>query len=61
MHNRSVGGQPRTGPITGSRTFRHPILVDNRGRVLSAMGFYYEGVWSYERLANMLPEDYVPD
>lgn len=61
MRSRIIGGQPRTGTVTGLRPFRPPILVDNRGRVLSVMGFYYEGMWSYERLANMLPEDYVPE
>jgi hypothetical protein len=26
--------------------------------MLTPIGVYYDGVWAYERLANMLPEDY---
>lgn len=59
--NRIVGGQPRDGTVSGLRLFKPPILVDYRGRLLTPMAAYYDGIWSFERLANMLPEDYKPE
>jgi hypothetical protein len=60
--NRIVTGQLKDMTVAGIRPVKpfRPILVDYRGRLLTAMSFYYDGMWSYERLANMLPEDYVP-
>ncbi|MFY7840382.1 MAG: carboxypeptidase-like regulatory domain-containing protein [Lacibacter sp.] len=61
--NRIIAGQLRDITVSGVRPVKPPvpILVDYRGRLLTAMSFYYDGMWMYERLANMLPEDYVPD
>lgn len=59
--NRIVGGQVRDGSISGLRPYKPPVLVDYRGRLLTPMAAYYDGIWSYERLANMLPEDYKPE
>jgi CarboxypepD_reg-like domain len=59
--NRIVGGQVRDGTIAGLRPYAPPILVDYRGRLLTPMAAYYDGMWAFERLANMLPEDYVPE
>ena len=59
--NRIVGGQPRDGTVSGLRPFQPPILVDYRGRLLTPMAAYNDGMWAFERLANMLPEDYEPE
>ncbi|HTH30456.1 MAG TPA: hypothetical protein VL946_03855, partial [Lacibacter sp.] len=61
--NRIITGQLRDMTVSGIRPVkpRVPVLIDYRGRLLTAMSFYYDGIWMYERLANMLPEDYVPD
>ena len=60
--NRIITGQLKDMTVTGIRPIKPPvpILIDYRGRLLTAMSFYYDGIWMYERLANMLPEDYVP-
>ncbi len=61
--NRIITGQVRDMTVSGIRPVKPPapILIDYRGRLLTAMLFYYDGIWMYERLANMLPEDYVPE
>lgn len=59
--NRIVGGQPRDGTVAGLHPFQPPILVDYRGRLLTPMAAYNDGMWAFERLANMLPEDYEPE
>ncbi|TWI80284.1 carboxypeptidase-like protein [Lacibacter cauensis] len=61
--NRIITGQMRDGTVSGIRPVKPPvpILIDYRGRLLTAMSFYHDGIWMYERLANMLPEDYVPE
>lgn len=61
--NRIITGQLKDMTVTGIRPIKPPvpILIDYRGRLLTAMSFYYDGIWMYERLANMLPEDYVPE
>lgn len=56
-----LAGQPNVGTSSGIHPRQRPILMDNRGVILNAMNFYYDGMWSFERLANMLPEDYEPD
>lgn len=53
--------QPRNGTSTGITPYQPPVFLDDKGRMLSVTGFYFEGVWMYERLADMLPEDYEPD
>lgn len=61
--NRIVGGQMVDLTVAGIRPIkpRTPVLIDDRGRTVTPMSFYYDGMWSYERLANMLPEDYKPE
>ncbi len=59
--SRIVGGQVREGTISGLRPFKPPILVDYRGRLLTPLAAYNDGMWVFERLANMLPEDYEPE
>ena len=61
--SRLVAGQMVDLTVAGIRPIlpRTPILIDYRGRNLSVMSMYYDGMWVYERLANMLPEDYNPD
>jgi hypothetical protein len=51
-------GQPPKGTINGLRLRQSPVLVTERGINLTPINAYYDGIWAYERLANMLPEDY---
>jgi CarboxypepD_reg-like domain len=37
-----------------------PVLVNQRGLLITPMLLFFDYMWSYERLANMLPEDYDP-
>ena len=53
-----VGGQPPTGTVSGLRLREEPVLINARGILLTPIRLYYDGIWGYERLANMLPEDY---
>jgi len=53
--------QPSTGTFSGIRPKETPILIDYRGIVLTPMNLIYNGIWNYERMANMLPEDFVPE
>jgi hypothetical protein len=53
-----VSGQPPTGTVSGLRLREEPVLVNERGIILTPIRLFYDGIWSYERLANMLPEDY---
>jgi hypothetical protein len=53
-----VGGQPLMGTISGLRLREEPVLINARGIILTPIRLYYDGIWGYERLANMLPEDY---
>ena len=53
-----VGGQPPTGTVSGLRLREEPVLVNERGIILTPIRLFYDGIWGYERLANMLPEDY---
>jgi CarboxypepD_reg-like domain len=52
--------QPLNGSQAGLRPRERPVLIDAYGRMLTPMRIYYDGVWAYERLANMLPDDYEP-
>jgi len=54
-------GQPRSGTFSVLRPSVRPILLDYKGTLLTPLAIYYDGIWAYERLANMLPEDYEPD
>lgn len=51
--------QPASGTISGLRIKKQPVLIDYRGILLTPMNVYFDGIWVYERLANMLPEDYL--
>ena len=54
-------GQPPSGTLNGLRIRQHPVLVSEKGVILTPVNVFYDGLWAYERLANMLPEDYEPD
>jgi len=53
-----VSGQPPTGTVSGLRLREEPVLINARGIILTPIRLFYDGIWGYERLANMLPEDY---
>lgn len=50
--------QPNYGSQAGLRPREKPVLIDAYGRLLTPMHIFYDGVWGFERLANMLPDDY---
>jgi hypothetical protein len=53
--------QPNSGTFSGLRMKENPVLIDYKGLLLTPMNIIYDGIWVYERLANMLPEDFVPE
>ena len=55
---RIVGGQPPQGTVTGITPIHPPVLLDYKGRLHTPLSIYYDGIWSFERLANLLPDDY---
>jgi hypothetical protein len=60
MHKFLLTHQPLTGTGAGLRTNDGEPIIDEYGNVLNPRTLYYDGVWSFERLANMLPQDYQP-
>ena len=54
-------GQPPTGTLSGLRLRQAPALINERGIILTPIRLFYDDAWGYERLANMLPEDYEVD
>jgi hypothetical protein len=58
MRKNFISGQPSAGTISGLRLREEPVLINARGIILTPIRIYYDGIWGYERLANMLPEDY---
>jgi len=58
MRKMIVSGQPPTGTVSSLRLREEPVLVNERGIILTPIRLFYDGIWGYERLANMLPEDY---
>lgn len=54
-------GQPYSGTFSSLKPRGRPILFDYKGRLLTPLAIYYDGIWAFERLANMLPEDFEPD
>jgi hypothetical protein len=60
-----VLGQPLKGISAGLRkkevAMDLPVLLSERGVLLTPMNIYFDGIWAYERLANMLPDDYDPE
>ena len=53
-----LGGQPPIGTVSGLRLREEPVLINERGIVLTPIRLFYDGIWGFERLANMLPLDY---
>ena len=60
MRKRLIG-QPAKGTMTGLRLRQEPVLLSERGILLTPLSVFLDGIWAYERLANMLPEDYDPE
>ena len=58
MKKNFMTGQPPTGTISGLRLREEPVLISDRGIILTPIRVFYDGIWGYERLASMLPEDY---
>ncbi len=58
MKKNLISGQPSTGTVSGLRLREEPVLINARGIILTPIRLFYDGIWGYERLANMLPEDY---
>jgi len=58
MRKSILSGQPPKGTISGLRLREEPVLITERGIILTPIRLFYDGIWGYERLANMLPEDY---
>ena len=57
---KSLGGfQPPAVTACGLRLKDSPALLNEKGLLLTPMNLYFDGIWAYERLANMLPDDYV--
>ncbi|MFN4285873.1 MAG: carboxypeptidase-like regulatory domain-containing protein [Lacibacter sp.] len=52
--------QPKTGTENGLRKKDEPVLLDATGRLLTPANLLYDGIWAFERLAYMLPDDYEP-
>jgi hypothetical protein len=57
--NKNLIWQPQSGTISGLRLKESPVLVSENGILLTPMGLSFNGVWAFERLANMLPKDYT--
>jgi hypothetical protein len=59
MINKSMAGlQPQISTISGLRIRESPALLSEKGVLLTPIRLYYDYIWAFERLANMLPEDY---
>jgi len=58
MRKTILSGQPPSGTVSGLRLREEPVLINERGIILTPIRLFYDGIWGYERLANMLPEDY---
>jgi hypothetical protein len=54
MRKTMVGGQPFKGTVSGLRLREEPVLINARGIILTPIRLFYDGIWGYERLANML-------
>ena len=61
MKKAVISGQPPTGTTMGLRLRESPVLLSDKGILLTPINVFYDGMWGYERLANMLPEDYVDE
>ena len=62
IQKKSLGGfQPPLVTACGLRLKESPVLVNEKGLLLTPSRLYLDGIWAYERLANMLPDDYKYD
>lgn len=61
MRKTFIGGQMTNATVSGLRFREKPVLVSEKGILLTPMNLFFDGIWGFERLANMLPEDYKPD
>jgi hypothetical protein len=61
MRKTFIGGQSTNATVSGLRYREKPVLVSEKGILLTPMNLFFDGIWGYERLANMLPEDYSPE
>lgn len=50
--------QPRVGTENGLLKKDDPVQLDAMGRLLTPANLLYDGIWAFERLAYMLPDDY---
>lgn len=54
----------RTQPLAQTSSFipvKKNVIIDKRGILKEPLSAYYEGYWSYEKFANSLPLDYIPN
>ncbi len=59
MVNKALAGfQPQGRTINGLRLRESPALLSEKGVMLTPLRIFYDDIWAFERLANMLPEDY---
>ena len=58
MRKVMLSGQPPTGTLSGLRLREKPVLINERGIILTPIRLFYDYIWGYERVANMLPENY---
>lgn len=62
VQKKSLAGlQPPLVTACGIRLKDPPALLNEKGLLLTPMRLYFDGIWVYERLANMLPDDYVDE
>lgn len=61
MKKSFVSGQSPTGTTSGLRLRESPVLLSDKGILLTPINVFCDGIWGYERLANMLPEDYMDE
>lgn len=52
--------QPKVGTENGLQKKQDPVQIDAKGRLLTPANLLYDGIWAFERLAYMLPDDYEP-
>ncbi|HMO34141.1 MAG TPA: carboxypeptidase-like regulatory domain-containing protein [Lacibacter sp.] len=52
--------QPKAGTENGLQKKQDPVQMDAKGRLLTPANLLYDGIWAFERLAYMLPDDYEP-
>ena len=58
MRKTFIDGQPSSGTISGLRLREEPVLLNEKGILLTPIRVFYDGIWRFERLEDMLPADY---